>query len=161
MKLKEYNPCGDLTGREREICNAALTSYFDLPFVQVMRNIVLAEISSLKLDENFSNVQKIIDWANYNFSEVERRASINFNSTEFETLTPLQIGLFKYFLHVLYENRYNISYNRLLNFCDEENIIVTDEVERILNRAAQECDYFTSFKVLTENFKWTLTGGRN
>ena len=150
MKLKEYNNCGDLTGRERELCNAALTNY-----------VTLAEISSLHLDENFSNAQKIIDWSNYNLNEIERRASINFNSTEFETLTPLQIGLFKYFLHLLYENRYNISYNRLVNFCDEEKIVVTDDVERLLDRAAQECDYFTSFMVLTENFRWTLTGGRN
>lgn len=161
MKLKEYNPCGDLTGREREICNAALTSYFDLPFVQVMRNIVLAEISSLQLDENFSNAQKILDWSDYNLNEIERRASINFNSTEFETLTPFQIGLFKYFLHLLYENRYNIFYNRLLKFCDEEKIIVDDSVEKMLDRAAQDCDYFTSFNVFTENFRWTLTGGRN
>ena len=161
MKLKEYNPCGDLTGRERELCNAALKNYFDLPFVQVMRNVTLAEISSLQLDENFSNAQKIIDWSNYNLNEIERRASINFNSTEFETLTPLQIGLFKYFIHLLYENRYNISYNRLANFCDEEKIVVTDDVERLLDRAAQECDYFKSCMVLTENFRWTLTGGRN
>ena len=66
MRLKEYNPCGDLTSKEREICNAALTRYFDLPFVQVMRNVVLDKISNLNLDENSPNAQKILDGATEN-----------------------------------------------------------------------------------------------
>ena len=157
MRLKEYNPCGDLTSKEREICNAALTRYFDLPFVQVMRNVVLDKISNLNLDENSPNAQKILDWSNYGLNEIESRASINFNSTQFETLTPLQIGLFKYFIHLLYENRYNIFYNRLVNFCAEENISIDSDVERILDKTAKVSDYFISFIVLTENFKWNLS----
>ena len=157
VHFKSYNPCGDLTGKEHEICNAALTTYFDLPFVQVMRNIVLDEISSINLDENSPNAQKILDWATYSLNNIESRASINFNSTQFETLTPLQIGLFKYFIHLLYENRYNIFYNRLVNFCAEENISIDSDVERILDKTAKVSDYFISFIVLTENFKWNLS----
>ena len=151
---KEYNPCGDLTGREREICNAAVTSYDDLPFVNVMRNIVVAEISDAA--ENFSDANKIVDWSKYNLNDIERQACVDFDSVEFETLTPLQVGLFKYFVHLLYENRYNIFYNRLVNFCESENILVTENVERILDGAAQTGDYFTSFNTLIENFRWQL-----
>jgi len=157
MKRKEYNPCGDLTGRECEICNAALTSYDDLPFVNVMRNIVMAEISNA--DENFSNAAKITDWSHFNLNEIEIQACVDFNSVEFETLTPLKVGLFKYFVHLLYENRYNIFYNRLAAFCDAENIFVDENVERILDRAAQVGDYFTSFNTLIENFQWALANG--
>jgi len=151
---KEYNPCGDLTGREREICNAAVTSYDDLPFVNVMRNIVVAEISDAA--ENFSDANKIVDWSKYNLNDIERQACVDFDSVEFETLTPLQVGLFKYFVHLLYENRYNIFYNRLVNFCESENILVSENVERILDGAAQTGDYFTSFNTLIENFRWQL-----
>ena len=151
---KEYNPCGDLTGREREICNAAVTSYDDLPFVNVMRNIVVAEISDAA--ENFSDANKIVDWSKYNLNDIERQACVDFDSVEFEMLTPLKIGLFKYFVHLLYENRYNIFYNRLVNFCESENILVTENVERILDGVAQTGDYFTSFNTLIENFRWQL-----
>jgi len=151
---KEYNPCGDLTGREREICNAAVTSYDDLPFVNVMRNIVVAEISDAA--ENFSDANKIVDWSKYNLNDIERQACVDFDLVEFETLTPLKIGLFKYFVHLLYENRYNIFYNRLVNFCESENILVTENVERILDGVAQTGDYFTSFNTLIENFRWQL-----
>ena len=156
MSKKEYNPCGDLTGREREICNAAVTSYSDLPFVQVMRNITLAEISRIGMDENFSNAEKITDWSKRDLNDIERQACVDFNSVQFETLSPLQIGLFKYFIHLLYENRYNIFYNRLVNFCADEGINLDEVTERKLNRTAQEGDYFTSFNALTENFQWTL-----
>ena len=156
MNKKEYNPCGDLTGRERALCNAAVTSYADLPFVQVMRNITLAEISNIGIDENFSNAEKITDWSKRDLNDIERQACVDFNSVQFETLSPLQIGLFKYFIHLLYENRYNIFYNRLVNFCADEGINLDEYTERKLNRIAQEGDYFTSFNALTENFHWTL-----
>ena len=161
MSKKEYNPCGDLTGREREICNAAVTSYFDMPFVQVMRNITLAEISSSNIDENFYNAAKITDWSKCNLNDIEQQACVDFNSVQFETLSPLQIGLFKYLIHLLYENRYNIFYNRLANFCADDGINVDEDTERKLNHAAQEGDYFMSFNTLTENFKWTLSNGGN
>ncbi len=161
MNKKEYNPCGDLTGREREICETAVTSYFDMPFVQVMRNITLDEISSANIDENFCNAAKITDWSKCNLNDIERQACIDFNSVQFETLSPLQIGLFKYLIHLLYENRYNIFYNRLVNFCADEGINLDDDIERKLDRAAQEGDYFMSFNTLTENFKWTLLNGGN
>ena len=154
MKRKEYNPCGDLTGREREICNAALTTYDDLPFVNVMRNIVMAEIANAA--ENFSNADKLTNWSKFNLNDIESQACVDFNSVEFETLTPLKIGLFKYFVHLLYENRYNIFYNRLAAFCDAKNISVDENVERILDTTAQVGDYFTSFNTLIENFKWRL-----
>lgn len=159
MKLsqKNYNPCGDLTGRELEICNAALTKYFDLPFVNVMRNVVLSEISEVK---HTYDEQKILDWAAYNLNEIEQQACINFNSTEFDGMSPAQIGLYKYFTHLLYENRYNIFYNRLVNFCAEENINFTDNIEHILDRTAQVGDYFTSFNTLTENFRYNLSHGK-
>ena len=156
MNKKEYNPCGDLTGRERALCNAAVTSYADLPFVQVMRNITLAEISNIGIDENFSNAEKITDWSKRDLNDIEQKACVDFNSVQFETLSPLQIGLFKYFIHLLYENRYNIFYNRLVNFCADEGINLDEYTERKLNRIAQEGDYFTSFNALTENFQWTL-----
>ena len=154
---KEYNPCGDLTGREREICNAAVTSYYDLPFVNVMRNIVMAGISDVT--ENFLNAEKIVDWSKFNLNEIERQACVNFDSVEFETLTPLKVGMFKYFVHLLYENRYNIFYNRLVNFCDAENIFIDEETERILDKTAQVSDYFISFNTLIENFQWQLANG--
>ena len=157
LAKKNYNPCGDLTGREREICDAALISYDNLPFVQVMRNVVLAEISKSKPADS----QKIIDWAAYGLNEIESRASINFNSTEFKDMSTLEIGLFKYFIHLLFENRYNIFYNRLVKFCADENISVNEKLERILDRSAQEGDYFTTFNVLTENFRYAISHGGN
>ena len=158
MKLdkKNYNPCGDLTGRERAICDDALTKYFDLPFVQVMRNIVLEEISNAT---HTYDEQKILDWVARDLNDVERQACINFNSTEFSGMSAAQVGLFKYFVHILFENRYNIFYNRLVNFCAEENISVTDELEHILDRTAQVGDYYTSFNTLAENFSYNLSHG--
>ena len=154
LSKKNYNPCGDLTGKEHAICDDALTKYFDLPFVQVMRNVVLAEISDVT---HTYDEQKILDWASRDLSDIERRACINFNSTQFSAMSPTQVGLFKYFIHILFENRYNIFYNHLVNFCAEENFNVTDELERILDKTAQVGDYLTSLNVLTENFKYNLS----
>ena len=156
LSKKNYNPCGDLTGRERAICDAALTKYFDLPFVQVMRNIVLEEISNAT---HTYDAQKISDWASQNLNDIERQACIDFDSAEFNSMSPAQIGLFKYFVHLLFENRYNIFYNRLVNFCAEENFNVTDNLEKILDRTAQVGDYFTSFNTLAENFQYNLSHG--
>ena len=154
LTKKNYNPCGDLTGREREVCDAALTSYDDLPFVQVMRNVVL-----VNSEKSIVNSDKINNWAEYGLNEIESRACINFNSTEFSNMSPLEIGLFKYFIHLLFENRYNIFYNRLVKFCADENISVDENLEHTLNRVAQEGDYFTSFNTLTENFRYAISHG--
>ena len=152
LAKKNYNPCGELTGREREICDTALTSYDDLPFVQVMRNVVL-DLGFRAQGEGLSN------WADYGLNEIESRACINFNSTEFSGMSTLEIGLFKYLIHVLFENRYNIFYNRLVKFCADENISVDDKLEHILDRTAQEGDYFMSFNTLTENFRYAISHG--
>ena len=155
MNRKEYNPCGGLTGREREICDAAVMSYDDMPYIQVMRNIVIAEIAALN-GKNFPDAKKITDWASYGLNEIESQACVNFNSSQFSNMTPLEVGLFKYFIHLLYENRYNIFYNRLIKFCEDENITPD---EHKIDKAAQVFDYQTSFNTLTENFKWTLANG--
>ena len=52
LRLKNYNPCGSPIGRENEICNAALTSYFNLPFVQVMRNVAISEFTNAAKIQN-------------------------------------------------------------------------------------------------------------
>lgn len=142
---KEYNPCGDLTGRERELCNEASQNYFNLPFVEVMRAVSVKAIAELEHDENFRNIGALKNWASYNLNEVERRANLNF-----DTFTPLQAGLCKYLVHLLYENRYNIHYNALANYCRtlDEKIFpanLTDEqLERKINSIAQEANYFSA-----------------
>lgn len=157
LKRKNYNPCGELTGREIEICDAALTSYFNLPFAQVMRNIVVQEISR---GAAVKNEQAILNWANYNLNDVENSAAL-----DFQNFTPAQIGLSKYLLHLLFENRYNIEYNRLANYCAtlDENILSAaeshgltfDALERKINSIAQETNYAATFDDMTaelENF---------
>ena len=144
LPLKNYNPCGSPTGRENEICNAALTSYFNLPFVQVMRNVAVAECT-----KNFpiQNKAAILNWANYNLNEIEMQASINF-----ENAAPLEIGLHKFILHLLFENRYNIEYNRLANYAKN---ISAENLEQKINSIAQNANYFSTFDDLTaelENF---------
>ncbi len=143
--LKEYNPCGDLTGREREFCDEATKSFFNLPFVEVMRTISVKAIAELEHEKNFRNVAALENWASYDLNEVERRANLNF-----DTFTTLQAGLCKYFVHLLYENRYNIHYNALKNYCGtlDEKVFpanLTDELlERKINSLAQEADYFST-----------------
>lgn len=112
MDRKGYNPCGDLTGRERELCDESAANYFNLPFAEVMRAVSIKAIAELEHEEHFRNVDALKHWADYNLSDEERRASLNF-----ETFTPLQAGLAKYLVHVLYENRYNIHYNALVDYC--------------------------------------------
>ena len=148
---KEYNPCGDLTGRERELCAAATKNYFNLPFVEVMRAVSIAAIAELEHEQNFRNVDALKNWASYNLNEVEQRANLNF-----DTFTPLQAGLCKYFVHLLYENRYNIHYNCLANYCGglDEKVFpanMTDEqLERKINSLAQEANYFSTVNALIE-----------
>lgn len=145
MKLKEYNPCGGLTGRETEICNAALTSYFNLPFVQVMRNIAIQEISG---DLKATNDAAILNWADYNLNEIESQAAI-----PMENATPAQLGLYKFILHLLFENRYNIEYNRLVNYCEK---ISADNLEEKINYLAQKTNYNSTFDDMTAELEHIL-----
>ncbi len=159
LRHKEINPCGNLTGHEREICRAAATNYFNLPFVNVMRNIVVQEIGKLPPDEKFSNENAIIDWAKRDLNQIEISAAINFNSVEFENLPALKMGLWKYWTHILFENRYNIFYNRLVDFCGEvdgkifdaaeSSGLTFDELEREINSIAQEFNYAATLDDLT------------
>ena len=141
---KNYNPCGDLTGRERELCDEVAENYFNLPFVEVMRAISIKAVSELEREKNFSNVAALENWASYNLNDIEQRANLNF-----ETFTPLQSGLCKYLVHVLYENRYNIHYNALINFCRAEKISAA-ELEPQINSLAQAADYFSTVNALID-----------
>ena len=58
LRHKEYNPCGDLTGYERDLCNEATKSYFNLPYVEVMRTISIRAISDLEHQTNFRNERR-------------------------------------------------------------------------------------------------------
>ena len=140
LPLKNYNPCGAPTGRENEICNAALTSYFNLPFVQVMRNVAVAEST-----KNFpiQNEAAILNWANYNLNEIENQAAINF-----ENAAPLEIGLYKF---MLFENRYNIEYNRLANYAKD---ISAENLEQKINSIAQNTNYYSTFDDMTAELEF-------
>lgn len=162
LQEKNYNPCGTLTEREKNICDAARKTYFNLPYVQVMRNIVIAEIGAFKPDENFSNKNALLDWTKYDLNSEEIKAAFDFNADEFENFSPLEIGLCKYFIHVLFENRYNIFYNRLVDYCGEldekifetaeKNNLTFDELEQKINSLAGEGNYSMTFNNLTDEF---------
>ena len=146
MTDKEYNPCGDLTGRERELCDEAATNFFNLPFVEVMRAVSVKAVAELEHEKNFRNVDALKNWADYNLNDIERRANLNF-----ETFSHLQKGLAKYLVHVLYENRYNIHYNALANYyrtLDEKNR--RDGAEVKINSIAQEANYSARVNDLIE-----------
>ncbi|MBQ7453957.1 MAG: hypothetical protein IJS69_02750, partial [Selenomonadaceae bacterium] len=119
LLCKNYNPCGKLTGREFELCDEATKNFYNLPFFEVMRAISVKALAELEHEKNFRNVDALEHWSSFNQSDDERRAGLNF-----ETFTPLQSGLAKYLVHLLHENRYNIHYNALINYCrmlDEKN----------------------------------------
>lgn len=142
LTLKNYNPCGAPTGRENEICNAALTSYFNLPFVQVMRNVAIAEFTK---DFKIQNEASVLNWANYNLNEIETQAAINLDAA-----APLKIGLYKFIMHLLFENRYNIEYNRLANYAKDFS---AENLEQKINSLAQNANYFSTFDDLTTEFE--------
>ena len=137
LRLKDYNPCGDLTGRERKLCDEATKNFFNLPFYEVMRAVSIKAIADLEDEKNFRNVDALKNWADYNFSEVERRANLNFDS-----FTRLQKGLCKYLVHVLYENRYNIHYNALINYCGT--------LDEKIFPAAQEATHYSNVNTLID-----------
>lgn len=145
INFKSYNPCGAPTGKENEICNAALTSYFNLPFVQIMRNVAISEFTK---DFKIQNEAAVLNWANYNLNEIENQAAVNF-----ENAAPLKIGLYKFILHLLFENRYNIEYNRLATYAKDFS---AENLEQKINSLAQNANYFSTFDDLTtelENVK--------
>lgn len=147
---KNYNPCGDPTGRAQKICDAATSAYFNLPYREVMRALVVQEISAAT-EIN----PAVLSWTDYNLNDVENAAALDFTN-----FTPEQIGLAKYFLHLLYENRYNIEYNRLVAYAENLDAkilanVPRDELERKINSIAQETDYSATFNYMTaelENF---------
>ena len=143
LPMKNYNPCGSPTGSESEICNAALTSYFNLPFVQVMRNVAISE-STKKFP--IQNEAAILNWANYNLNEIEMQASINL-----ENAAPLEIGLYKFILHLLFENRYNIEYNRLATYAKN---ISAENLEQKINSIAQNTNYYSTFDDMTAELEF-------
>lgn len=151
LRRKDYNPCGELVGREREFCDEAAKIFPNLPFSEVMRTIVVKALSEFERAENFSNVDALTNWAEYNQNDDERRASLNFDS-----FTPLQAGLAKFLAHVLHENRYNIHYNALIDYCctlDAEAFpaaLTNDELEREINSIAGQANYSASVNSLIE-----------
>ena len=147
LEFKNYNPCGALTGRETGICNAALTSYFNLPFVQIMRNIAIQEISK---EFQFENEAAILNWANYNLNEIENQAAIPMDNA-----APAKIGLYKFILHLLFENRYNIEYNRLVKYC--ENISAENLADKI-NFVAQKTNYYSTFDDMAAELENLIRG---
>ena len=154
LKRKEYNPCGDLTGKEREFCDEATKNFLSLPFAEVMRAISVKALAEFEHETNFRNADALKHWADYNQNDIERRAGLNF-----DTFTPLQAGLDKYFVHLLYENRYNIHYNALVSYCctlDEKNFATGSEFERLerkIDSLAQEADYSTTVNALNDNLR--------
>lgn len=145
LQHKGYNPCGELVGNERELCDSALTGYSNLPYTQVMRNVVLANIND--------NSPAVDEWADRDLNEVERQIGI-----DFKIFSSAQIGLCKYYIHILYENRYNIFYNRLADFCAkidnavmsaaEERGLTPEALERKIDDIAQKGTYSMTFNEL-------------
>ncbi len=161
LRHKDYNPCGELTGFERALCDEATKNFPNLPFTEVMRTISVKALSKLEHEENFPNVDALKNWASYNLNGDELRAALNF-----DTFTPIQAGLAKYLVHVLYENRYNIHYNALVDFCrgfDESKVAIgltADELESKINSVAQEADCSASVNELTEKISPVIGGSQ-
>lgn len=159
---KNYNPCGTLTNREKNICDEARKNFFNLPYTQIIRNVVISEIDKFNLDENFLNKNSLIDWSKYNLNSEEIKAVIDFNADKFKNFSQIEVGLCKYFVHVLFENRYNIFYNRLVDFCGEidekifvsaeKNDLTFDVFEQKINSLAGEGNFSMTFNDLTDEF---------
>ena len=162
LRLKEYNPCGELTGFERKLCDEAATSFPNLPFVEVMRAVSVKAIAKLEHEENFPNVDALKNWASFNLSDDERRAAL-----DFDTFTPIQAGLAKYLVHVLYENRYNIHCNALVNYCrtlDEKVFAIgltQEQLERKIDSLAQQANTSTTVNALIEELLNFVEGSQS
>lgn len=156
IQRKNYNPCGDPLGNAQKICDAAASSYFNLPYREIMRALVVQELSAAQQIN-----PAVLSWTNYNLNDVENSAALDF--TDF---APEQIGLAKYFLHLLYENRYNVEYNRLADYAENLDAkilanVPRDELERKINSIAQVTGYDATFDDMTaelENFVRSFGG---
>ncbi|MBR2518954.1 MAG: hypothetical protein IKE46_04110 [Selenomonadaceae bacterium] len=161
LQHKEYNPCGELTGFERELCDEATKNFPNLPFVEVMRTISVKALAKLEHEKIFPKEAALVDWALHDLNADEWRAFLNF-----DTFTPIQTGLAKYLVHVLYENRYNIHYNALVDFCrdfDESKVAIgltADELESKINSVAQQADCSASVNQLTEKISPVIGGSQ-
>lgn len=157
LQHKKYNPCGNLTGRECELCENASKKFFTLPFKEVMRSESAQALSKLERENKFRNVAALENWASHNLNEVEQQAVITF-----KTSSRLHIGLAKYLTHVLYENRYNIHYNELVDYCGRVNDesfskdLTCEKLECEINSLAQEADYSTTYEELNEKLNQWL-----
>lgn len=166
LRHKDYNLCGELTGKERELCSRALEESMLLSFEKVMRSALAKMMSELERAGDFKNRAALENWADYNLNDVEGRVVI-----KFETSSRLQIGLAKYLTHVLYENRYNIHYNALVNHCREyfENVFkdkstenlgfTAEELESKIDSLAQEADYSSRYMGLRKKLSDFFSGG--
>ena len=162
LQEKNYNPCGSLTGREIVICENARKSFLNLPFRQVMRNIVISEIGSMMPSESFENADEIKNWSARSLGDAELLAAVDFDAKEFENFSELERGFCKFSIHILRENRYNIFYNRLVDYCrelDEEifenaekNGLTFDILEKKINSLAGEGNFSETFNNLTDAF---------
>ena len=160
LQEKNYNPCGTLTGREIEICDKARKNFLNLPYSQVMRNIVISEIGSMMPGESFENSSSIKDWSDRTLDDEKLLATVDFDAAEFENFSPLERGFCKFSIHILRENRYNIFYNRLVDYCHEldaeifdtaeKNGLTFDALEKEIDSCAKEGSFSMTFNSLTD-----------
>ena len=156
IQRKNYNPCGDPTGSAQKICDAATSAYFNLPYREIMRVLVVQEISATTQIN-----PAVLSWTDYGLNDVEKAAALDFTN-----FTREETGLAKYFLHLLYENRYNVEYNRLAAYAEnlDEKILANvppEILERKINSIAQETGYDATFDDMTaelENFVRSFGG---
>ena len=87
-------------------------------------------------------------------------AATDFDANEFENFSPLERGFCKFSIHILRENRYNIYYNRLVDFCREidaeifdvaeKNGLTFDLLEQKINFLAQNANFSITLNDLTD-----------
>ena len=158
LSLKDYNPCGELTGVERELCDEATKNFPNLPFSEVMRAVAVKAVAELQT-KNFPNEAALVDWSLHELNQVEWHVVVQFDDS-----SPLEVGLSKYLAHVLYENRYNIHYNALLNYCrtlDEKVFAMglpAEQLEQKIDSLAKEADYSTKVNDLIEQLHKFIEG---
>ncbi|MBR1646404.1 MAG: hypothetical protein IJ774_13805 [Selenomonadaceae bacterium] len=159
LSLKDYNPCGELTGVEREICDEATKNFPNLPFSEVMRTVAVKFIAELERKKFFPNEAALVDWSLHELNQVEWHVVVQFGDS-----SPLEVGLSKYLAHVLYENRYNVHYNALVNYCRtlDEKVFAADltseQLEQKIDSLAKEADYSTKVNDLIEQLHNFIKG---
>ena len=162
LQLKDYYPCGDLTGRERQICDEAATNFPNLPFVEVMRAVAVKAVAELDHEKVFPNEAALVDWALHELNKDEWHVVVKFDES-----SPLEVGLSKYLAHVLYENRYNIHYNALVNYCrtlDEKVFgigITAEQLEHKIDELAKSADTSTRVNALIDKLLNFVKGSQS